>query len=190
MPSQVSDAQKRVEGDGRFSTVGIPAGPIRVLGVNSVGATAEWRKQSGGSGQLRSMDATWTKGSRSSRRDIAGLVVTFTDRSTEISGTGCGLEKSARYRGACGGDTGRLASLERDHHAVTPHAERAHDDHWLVLSLKDLPPGEYFIAAVSDAAVDNWQEPKTLDSISRVGTRITLGEGGTVSQRLTTAVIR
>jgi hypothetical protein len=43
---------------------------------------------------------------------------------------------------------------------------------------------------VSDAAVDNWQEPKTLDSISRVAGRITLGEGGTVSQRLTTAVIR
>jgi hypothetical protein len=57
-------------------------------------------------------------------------------------------------------------------------------------SLKDLPPGEYFIAAVNDGAVDNWQEPRTLDSISRVATRITLGEGGTVSQRLTTAVIR
>ena len=40
----------------------------------------------------------------------------------------------------------------------------------------DLPAGEYFILAVPQTAVD-WTRPGFLESLSRVATRLTLGEG-------------
>jgi hypothetical protein len=55
---------------------------------------------------------------------------------------------------------------------------------------RDLPPGEYFLGAVSDAAVSNWSDTRTLDAISRVSIRISVTDGSTTTQRLTTATIR
>jgi hypothetical protein len=188
MPSQVSGAQKRVEGDGRFNTVGYPPG--RYTFSASIPATpqssggAVWRFKSA-SLEGRNLD----EGFEIQSSDIAGLVVTFTDRATEISGSVVDLKGQP--------DAGALVVVvPSDSQAwkenITP-SRRVRSVRTTTTgsySLKDLPPGEYFIAAVSDAAVDNWQEPKTLDAISRVSARITLLEGGTISQRLTTAVIR
>ena len=190
MPSQVTSAQKRVEGDGRFSTVGYPPGrytfsaSIPTAPQQSTGTSPVWRFKSA-SLEGRNLD----EGFEIQSSDIAGLVVTFTDRSTEISGMVADLKSQP--------DTGALvvvmpADSQAWRESITP-SRRVRSVRTTTTgsySLKDLPPGEYFIAAVSDASVDNWQEPKTLELISRVATRITLGEGGTVSQRLTTAVIR
>jgi uncharacterized protein (DUF2141 family) len=190
MPSQVSGAQKRVEGDGRFATVGYPPGrytfsaSVPQVPQQSGGTATVWRFKSA-SNEGRNLD----EGFEIQSSDIAGLVVTFTDRSTEISGMVMDLKSQA--------DAGALvvvmpADSQAWRESITPsrRVRSARTTTTGSYSLKDLPPGEYFIAAVSDGAVDNWQEPRTLDSISRVATRITLGEGGTVSQRLTTAVIR
>jgi len=190
MPSQVSSAQKRVEGDGRFSTVGYPPGrytlsaSIPQVPQQSGGTATVWRFKSAAL-DGRNLD----EGFEIQSSDIAGLVVTFTDRSTEVSGLVVDLKSQP--------DTGALVVVMpadsqswRESIAPSRRVRSARTTTTGSYSLKDLPPGEYFIAAVSDAAVDNWQEPKTLDSISRVAARITLGEGGTVSQRLTTAVIR
>jgi hypothetical protein len=190
MPSQVSGAQKRVEGDGRFATVGYPPGrytlwaSIPSVPQQSGGTATVWRFKSA-SIEGRNLD----EGFEIQSSDIAGLVVTFTDRSTEISGMVVDLKSQP--------DPGALvvvmpADSQVWRESVTPsrRVRSARTTTTGSYSLKDVPPGEYFIAAVSDGAVDNWQEPRTLDSISRVATRITLSEGGTVSQRLTTAVIR
>ena len=44
-------------------------------------------------------------------------------------------------------------------------------------ALHDLPPGEYFLAALTDIDPDGWQEPGFLDSLAAVAVRLTLNEG-------------
>ena len=39
-----------------------------------------------------------------------------------------------------------------------------------------LPPGDYFVAAIPDALLDTWQDPKVLDALSRSATRVSLAE--------------
>jgi hypothetical protein len=50
-----------------------------------------------------------------------------------------------------------------------------------------LPPGEYFIVAVSDAVAGNWQEPAFLQRLARIATRFTLTPGQNLTQTLSTA---
>ena len=43
--------------------------------------------------------------------------------------------------------------------------------------VSELPPGDYFVAAMDDARLENWQDPKSLDAISRTATRVTITPG-------------
>jgi hypothetical protein len=52
----------------------------------------------------------------------------------------------------------------------------------------DLPPGEYFLAALTDVEPDGWQEPGVLDSIAAVAMRVTLNEGEEMRQDFQIAV--
>lgn len=56
--------------------------------------------------------------------------------------------------------------------------------------IKDLPPGDYFVAALTDAAADNWQLPAFRESLLSSATRITLGASESKSLDLRTLVIR
>jgi Carboxypeptidase regulatory-like domain len=44
-------------------------------------------------------------------------------------------------------------------------------------TLTDLPPGEYYVAAMDDARAENWQDPKSLDALSRGAARVMIGVG-------------
>ncbi|HXT70655.1 MAG TPA: carboxypeptidase-like regulatory domain-containing protein [Vicinamibacterales bacterium] len=51
--------------------------------------------------------------------------------------------------------------------------------------VSDLPPGDYFAAAMDDGRLENWQDPKSLEAISRSATRMTItaGENRTLDLR-------
>jgi hypothetical protein len=53
-----------------------------------------------------------------------------------------------------------------------------------------LPPGDYFVAAIPDTLIDSWQDPKTLDALSRTATRVSLGENEKRSVDLRLAAAR
>jgi hypothetical protein len=57
-------------------------------------------------------------------------------------------------------------------------------------ALVNLPPGEYFVAAISDAASASWKDPKVLDALARSGTRVALSSGQTQTIQLQTVAIR
>ena len=188
-PSPVAGAQKRVETDGRFATVGYPPGRYSVFASIPVQPQAKdatvWRFRSA---TLNGRDLA-DEGLEIEQTDIAGLVLTFTDKSTEVSGTVTDLKNqpdSSALVVVIPADTqGWRQSI------VTPRRVRSvRTGTGGGYTFRDLPPGEYFIGAVSDAAVSNWSDPRTLDAISRVSQRITVSDGGTISQRLTTAAIR
>jgi len=105
--------------------------------------------------------------------DIAGLVLTFTDKTTEVSGTVMDIRNQP--------DPGALVVvLPADTQAwrqsvVTPRRVRSvRTGAGGTFLFRDLPPGEYFLGAVSDAAVSNWSDTRTLDAISRVSIRISV----------------
>jgi hypothetical protein len=50
--------------------------------------------------------------------------------------------------------------------------------------LTGLPPGDYFVAAISDASAGGWQSAKFLESLSRQAVRVTLAESAPVTQDL------
>ena len=50
-----------------------------------------------------------------------------------------------------------------------------------VFNVTGLPPGEYFVAAIDEAAAEGWQDAGSLQQLRRAATRVTLRQGGAVS---------
>jgi len=190
MPSQVSLAQKRIDAEGNFSTVGYPPGRYTVSASIPPapargGGGPSWRLKNATLGGRDLSD----EGLEIENNDINGLALVFTDRPTEITGTVVNAKSEP--------DTGAVVIvIPADSQAwkegiVSPRRVRSvRTTTKGAFTMADLPPGEYFIAAVSDAALDNWQDPKKLEAVSRVATRVTLGDGAKLSQRLTTVTVK
>jgi hypothetical protein len=53
-------------------------------------------------------------------------------------------------------------------------------------TFQDLIAGEYFVAVVPDAIADTWNDPKTLEMLSRTAMRVTIDDGDRKSVDLTT----
>lgn len=51
-------------------------------------------------------------------------------------------------------------------------------------AIQDLPPGEYFLAALSDLAPDEWRDREFLNLIVPAALRLTLGDGEQKTQHL------
>jgi hypothetical protein len=109
-----------------------------------------------------------------SMADVDGVVVTFSDKTTQISGGVHGLPANgsatvlvvpANYRAwiADGMSSRRMRQ--------TPAPATG------TYSTGGLPPGDYLIAAVDDNDLTDDPDPAFLESIARVATRITLGDG-------------
>jgi hypothetical protein len=105
---------------------------------------------------------------------IADLAATMTDKSTRIWGT---------LYDQLGRPTPEFAvivfSTDRAHWGTAPRRNsglvRLASDG--TFNITGLPPGEYFLVAVTDAAPEQLSEPAFLEQLSSGGLRITLGEG-------------
>ena len=107
--------------------------------------------------------------------DLADLVVTISNRGARVSGT-------VRATTARADTTAAVMLFPSDPRqwvdfSVYPRVIReGRTDRDGAFAYGDLPAGEYFIIAVPQTAVD-WTRPALLESLSRVATRLTLGEG-------------
>ena len=54
----------------------------------------------------------------------------------------------------------------------------------------NLPPGEYYVIAVSEAQSADWHDPALIDAASRAAVRLSIAEGERKSQTLTTRELR
>jgi uncharacterized protein (DUF2141 family) len=186
VPTQILLAGKKVEADGRFATQGYPPGRYAISASLPMvpGGVSGWRFKSATVGGQPIDD-----GLEVGDTDISSIVITFTDRSTELSGT----------------VTDAKGQPDRSANVVTIPADSQNWKQGAINSrrvrstrtttagayvIADLPPGEYFIAAISDEELENWQEPKTLEAITRVATHITIGDGEKKSESLKTRSIR
>lgn len=120
--------------------------------------------------------------------DVTDVALTFTDRPSQLGGT-VRTPKGAPDAGAevlvfpanvvspdFAGAPRRLLSAR----AATSGAYQ----------VSALPPGEYFVVAVTDEAAADFPDLKLLRTLARLATRVTIGDGDVKTQDLTTAIVR
>ncbi len=121
-------------------------------------------------------------------KDVSGVVLTFTDRPSSVGGT---------VRGADGPDpaaailvypvdsaawssSGALSRRMRT-------ARAAKDGSY---SIQALPAGDYFVVAVREDQVGEWQDPALLQALSRYAQTVRLADGEQKTQNLVSATVR
>jgi hypothetical protein len=120
--------------------------------------------------------------------DVDGLVLTFTDRPASLSGTV--RDAQARHDPNATVLIFPTDGVWSDRGPNPRRFRSARVGRSGEYSATALPPGDYFIVAVNDANASNWQEPAFLQRLSKLATRITLGDGQTLSTALTTERIQ
>jgi hypothetical protein len=123
-----------------------------------------------------------------SNGDVTDLVVTLTDRPSELAGT-------VRTDRGVPDSRARVLIFSAERARWTqPNAGRRLSSASVskdgAFTVGGLPAGEYFVVAVGSQAIVNWQDPRNLDALSRVASRATVREGERRSVDLVTSVIR
>jgi hypothetical protein len=171
----------RVEADGQFATVGVPDGRyvLRVTGV-----PAGWFLQGALAG-----DRDITIDPIDLERDVIGVRLVFTDRGSSLGGvvtSVAGTPDDAALVVAFPPDpaawTDRGPSPRRLRHTRTGRSG--------VFSIADLPPGTYFVAAISEAASAEWPSPAFLSALARGATRVEIAVGEARQLSLQTKDVR
>jgi hypothetical protein len=171
----------RPEENGEFRTYGVP--PDRyILRVSPL--PAGWFLKSALFQNRDIADMPLELGTK----DVSGVVITFTDRPSSISGT---------VRGTSGPDPAAIVLVYPIDSAAWSSSgalsrrlrtTRAGSDG--SYSLQGLPAGEYYLVAVQEDQVAEWQDPALLRALSGLAKTIRLVEGERKSQDLTSATIR
>jgi protocatechuate 3,4-dioxygenase beta subunit len=176
MPSLLAMATPdRPNAQGEFKTKGYAPGKY-FLSINGFGG---WQVKSATIGGRDVLDAAL----EIREADLAGVVVTFTDKVAQITGT---------VRSPGESDLSETAVLvfpvnfrNWAANGMNPRrglSARATRDG--SFTIPNVPAGDYFIAAVDRATQGELQDPAYLDALSRVATRISVGEDP-VKQELT-----
>ena len=157
-----------VNPDGTFTLTGVPPGTYK-LAMTVPGQIAGWSLRSAVVKGVDSLDIPFVVGAGQS---IDNVVVTFTDRPTELSGTlqAGNNEPTADYF---------IVVFAADRALWLPSARRnvvarpATSGRYVV---RNLPPGEYLVVAVTDVEQGDWWDPTFLDRLAPLAARITLAE--------------
>jgi len=161
----------RIEQDGTFLLVGIPAGSLWLRSQ----ATGNWSLKSAIVEGRETIDAPFEV--RAGDK-ITGAELTFIDRQAEINGT------VTDAQGLAVTDYTVLA-FPADSALWRPQARQivtARPDQTGNFQLRGLPPGDYYVATIDPAEQGEWFEPAFLEQHRGGATRVRLGEGDTRTQ--------
>ena len=166
----------QIEADGSFKTIGLPGGSYIARMTSPLpGWTVESVMYQGRDIADVPIDV--------SSADIAGIVVTLTDRPAEIAGT---------VRGSSGPDIDASVLLfptEPSLWTGTSNARRmrlARVTKTGAYSIKGLPPGSYYLVAVPDEESSDWTDPRSLEALARSATLVDVDRGSQKTQDLRT----
>jgi hypothetical protein len=120
--------------------------------------------------------------------DIAGVVITFTDQPTELSGiaqTVRGGDPDATILVFPSDNTGWINTglNPRRMRAVRTGPSGAY-------KISGLPPGSYYVAAVPDELAGDWQDPKFLETLAPSASQVALDDGEKKTQNVRTTQVR
>jgi Carboxypeptidase regulatory-like domain len=114
--------------------------------------------------------------------DVSDVVVTFTDRSSSISGTVQVSERDARD-GVAVIVFPADSKLWQETGANPRRMRRMGVSDSGAYVVGSLPPGEYFVAAIREVTAD-WQDPKFLEQLSASAAHVQLDDGEKATQNL------
>ena len=158
-----------VNPDGTYVIRGVTPGRYR-LSATSPSAPVGWMLRSAVVGGVDSLDVPIDVGPS---QPVEGAVLTFTDHPTELSGvlqTPAGVPTSNYF----------IIVFATDKRARTPSSRRtvmARPASSGRYTVRNLPPGEYFVAAVTDVEFNAWFDPAFLSELVASSTKVTFGEG-------------
>jgi len=163
-----------VDDNGGFELAGIVPDSYR-LGTN-VPASSGWSLRSAVVNGRDVLDYPFEIGAA----NISGAALTFSDRHTQLSGT---LTTAARavvpgyFIAVFPADR----ALWRWQSRRLTSARTGTDGRWIV---KDLPPGEYLVVALTDLDPDDLSDQKVLESLAPSAVKVTLADGEQKTQDL------
>jgi len=163
-----------VDAGGRFTIIGVPPGRYSLRGTAAPG-TGTWILKSSVAGGRDTLDFPLEIGPN---MNVTDAVLTFADRSTELTG----LLQDAQ--GAATSDYS-IIIFSTDSQYWVPQSRRIQsvrpgtDGRYTV---RNLPPGEYAIAAVTDVEPGEWFDPDFLKDLIAASMRISLADGDRKTQ--------
>jgi uncharacterized protein (DUF2141 family) len=157
-----------VNADGTFVIAGAAPGTYKLTSTPPT-APAGWMLRSAIVNGVDSLDVPFEI---KPNQPIAGAVVTFTDHPTELSGmlqTPAGVPTSNYF----------IIVFATNKAFWTPASRRvvmARPATTGTYTIRNLPPGEYLVAAVTDVEFNAWFDPAFLEQLVAASTRVTLAE--------------
>ena len=161
---------------GRFTLAGVPPGRYRLAA--SLPGASRWALRSAVVDGVDTLDEPFTV---HPNQNVIGAIITFTDRMARLSGT----------LRAAGGDvlTDQTVILFPANPSLwSPQSRRIRSDRPSpdgVFTFRQLPPGEYCLAAVSDIEPGEWYDPAVLRRLAAASVRIAVAEGEDKRQDVT-----
>jgi hypothetical protein len=118
---------------------------------------------------------------------VGSVVMTLTTRATEVIGT----VRDARMQAAAGATVIILPATSRGEAVRTPNRTReTRASTSGVFIVTGLPPGDYVLVAIDDAAAEGWQDPRVTATLRTLATRITLRDAETRTLQLRLSPMR
>ena len=171
----------RVSTDLQFRTMEFPPGRYN---VTAGGAGMDWTLKSAMfNGRDISDEPLEIAG-----EEIAGVVLVFTDRQAQVTGT----VRNAQNQGDADADVVVFpANHQLWKEVVNPRRARSvRTTKTGSYTVPNLPPGDYYIVAISATTTRDWQDPKFLEAAAPQATRITILVGDQKTQDLRTSRVR
>jgi 5-hydroxyisourate hydrolase-like protein (transthyretin family) len=171
----VSIQTGRVDENGTFQIAGVMPGRYRV----QTGLPGAAPGQSGPSWSVRSAiadgrDTLDVPLEIKPGQNVEGMVVTFSDQATEL--TGSLIDQAGK---PAPGFTILVFSTDRAHWSQGSRrlAQPTQPGSDGKFRIANLPPGEYFMAAVTDLEPGDWGDATFMEAVAAAAFKITLGEG-------------
>ena len=165
----------RVDAAGRFTFAGvIPDTYHFVTTWNAPAASNKWTMKASTANGREAFEAPL----RVNANETVDWTITYTDKPTSLTGV-------FQDRGGRAATEYYILVFSSDRKHWTPGSRRirmtrpATDG---AFSVKGLPPGEYFLAALADLETGEWNDPTLLDQLVPSSAKVTLRHGETTTQ--------
>jgi hypothetical protein len=179
---RVSTPPGRFDAKGQFSTYGVAAGRYYIrIGAPPTG----WTFKGAFLGERDVSDDPLELEST----DVADVVITFTDRPASLAGTVQQAERSGRDGVAVVVFPADAKSWQ-DSSANPRRMRRVAVTDSGAYDVPALPPGAYYVAAVSETAAGDWRDPAFLEQLAPGAAHVQITEGEKATQSLRLQEVR